>query len=111
MAQTTAFISYSHDSHDHEAWVLQLATHLRSHEVDVILDQWDLRLGNDLRFFMEQGLSTSHAVICICSEEYVKKVDTGKAGAGYEGMIMTQELLKDANFEHNNEIPSRNNDT
>ena len=39
-----------------------------------ILDKWDLRLGADLRFFMEQRLSSAHLALCICSEAYVKWV-------------------------------------
>ena len=99
MDNPTVFISYSHDDKQHEAWVLKLATDLRSHGVNAILDQWDLRLGSDLRFFMENGLSASNLVLCICSEEYVKKVNSGLGGAGYEGMIMSQSLLSNANSE------------
>jgi len=38
------FVSYSHDSQPHKDWVLQLATRLVKNGVDVILDQWDLKL-------------------------------------------------------------------
>lgn len=44
-------------------WVLKLATDLRKHGVDVFLDQWDARLGNDLAFFMEQGLTRDTQLI------------------------------------------------
>lgn len=78
------FISYSHDSEEHKNWILKLATHLRDHGVDVILDQWNVRLGDDLPFFMEQGLSSSHLVLCICSDKYIEKANANKGGAGYE---------------------------
>lgn len=49
------FISYSWDTEeehqDHKNWVCDLATKLRLHGVDVILDQLDLRLGYDLLFY------------------------------------------------------------
>ena len=110
MDKPTVFISYSHDSEQHKAWVLKLASDLRSHGVDAILDQWDLRIGSDIRFFMENGLSESKLVLCICSEAYVQRVNLGKRGSGYEGMIMTQQLLQDANI--NFIIPIvRNNET
>lgn len=99
MENPTVFISYSHDNDEHKAWVLKLATDLRSHGVNAILDQWDLRLGTDLRFFMENGLSSSALVLCVCSENYVRKVDSGTGGSGYEGMIMTQGLLQNAKAE------------
>ena len=97
MDNPIVFISYSHDNEQHEAWVLKLATDLRCHGVNAILDQWDLHIGKDLRFFMEDGLSKSKLVLCICSEIYVQKVNIGKGGSGYEGMIMTQPLIKNAN--------------
>ena len=69
-----AFISYAWDSEEHNEWVLKLASDLRRHGVDVILDQWDARLGNDLSFFMEQGLTASHFVLCVCNDKYIKKL-------------------------------------
>lgn len=94
------FISYSHDSDEHKEWVLYLSTKLRNHGVDVIMDQWDLRLGSDLGFFMEQGLTKSHLVLCICTESYVTKSNNRGGGTGYEATIMNQPLLTNANSEH-----------
>ncbi len=91
------FISYSHDNDAHKNWVIQLATRLRSNGVDVILDAWNTKLGSDLASFMEQGLSDSQRVICICSSKYVAKANGGKGGAGYEKQIMTSELIVDQN--------------
>lgn len=91
------FISYSHDNEEHKAWVIKLATRLRSNGVDVILDIWHATLGSDLASFMEHGLSSSKRVICICSEQYVSKANEQKGGAGYEKGIMTAELVIDQN--------------
>ena len=91
------FISYSHDSESHRNWVIQLATRLRMNGVDAILDAWNMGLGSDLASFMEQGLSKSKRVICVCSENYIAKADAGKGGAGYEKRIMTAELIADQN--------------
>lgn len=93
-----AFISYSWDNEEHKKWVLKLATNLRSHGVDVILDQWDARLGNDLPFFMEQGLTNSHFIICVCSDKYVEKANGGTGGAGYEKRILASEMMN-SNYE------------
>lgn len=40
-----AFISYAWDNEEHKNWVLKLASDLRHHGIDAILDQWDARLG------------------------------------------------------------------
>ena len=95
------FISYSHDNEAHKSWVLKLATHLRQHMgVDVILDQWNLRIGSDLGLYMEQGLSTAALVVCVCSDDYVWKANSGVRGTGYEKMIMTQAMMKDTNSDY-----------
>ena len=92
-----AFISYSWDSEEHKEWVLKISTELRGHGVDVILDQWDARLGNNLPDFIGKGLSTSNIVICICSEQYVKKANENDGGAGYETRIIASHLLNSSN--------------
>lgn len=63
------FISYTYDSPEHERWVEKLARNLcYPGGVDVIFDKWDARLGDNLPFFMKQGLSNAHVVLCICSK-------------------------------------------
>lgn len=100
MESPKVFISYSHDTKEHSEWVSNLATHLRSHGVDIILDQWDLRIGDDLPFFMENGLSYSKLLICICSEDYVIKSNSSTGGVGYEKNIIVQPLLKNSSINH-----------
>ena len=99
MAIPKAFISYSHDSQDHKKWVLDFATRLRNNGVDAILDQWDLKPGDDLPHFMEHGLLAADRVLMVCTDKYVEKANSGAGGVGYEKMIVTADLLKtiDAN--------------
>lgn len=94
------FISYSHDSKSHENWVEKLATDLRKHGVDAILDKFHLKIGEDLRFFMEDGLNKSKIVLCICSSSYVKKSNSGSGGTGYESMIISTSLLKNVKTDY-----------
>ena len=91
----SVFVSYSHDSKDHKAWVLQLATRLRHNGVDTILDQWNLDLGQDVAAFIERGLSASTRVLCICTQNYVQKANVRKGGVGYEKRIITAEVMAD----------------
>src|ERR1051326_4248455 len=72
-----AFISYSHDSPEHEQWVLRLASDLRSMGVDVVLDQWDLVPGQDVSMFMQRGIAEADRVVLVCSSRYVSKSDAG----------------------------------
>ena len=105
------FISYSHDNEEHKKWVLKLATDLREHlGVDVIFDQLDLRIGGDLSLFMEQGLSNASLVLCVCSEEYVRKANAGIRGTGFERMNIVQSMLNNTNVDYIIPIV-RNNDS
>lgn len=98
-----AFISYSHDSQEHKKWVLDFATRLRNSGVDAILDQWDLRPGDDLPLFMERNLASADRIIMICTDRYVDKANSGSGGVGYEKMIVTADLLK--SIDSNKVIP------
>lgn len=98
-----AFISYSHDSAGHKKWVLDFATTLRNRGVDAVLDQWDLKPGDDLPHFMETQLEAADYVLMICTEKYVEKANAGEGGVGYEKMIMTSSLL--AKIDSNKVIP------
>ena len=91
-----AFISYSHDSKAHKEWVRNLAIALRDqYGIDVIIDQWEIGPGDDVPKFMEHSVKRALRVLMICTDPYVRKVDDGKGGAGYEAMVVTGELVAD----------------
>lgn len=94
MSIPRVFISYSHDSAEHKGWVLDFATTLRNRGIDAVLDQWDLKPGDDLPHFMETELASCDYVLMICTDNYVMKANAGEGGVGYEKMIMTSTLLK-----------------
>ena len=95
MGTPKVFASYSHDADEHKQWVLKLCTKLRENGVDVILDQWDLGPGDDRILFMEKGVKDSDRVLVVCTDAYVKKANARERGAGYEGYIITAELVND----------------
>jgi hypothetical protein len=89
-----AFISYSHDSPEHRAWVLKLASDLRAIGIDIVLDQWDLVPGQDISLFMQRGIADADRVILVCSSTYVSKAEQGIGGVGYERLIVTAEVVQ-----------------
>lgn len=93
MPAPKVFISYSHDSSDHKAWALRVATSLRDFGVDATLDQWDLVPGQDVSAFMADGIRTADRVVMICTDTYVAKAEGGKGGVGYERLIVTAEVV------------------
>jgi hypothetical protein len=73
--------------------VLDFATTIRSRGIDAVLDQWDLKPGDDLPQFMEQNLAAADYAIMVCTRRYVRKANAGEGGVGYEKMIMTSSSL------------------
>lgn len=88
------FISYSWSTSDHEAWVLRLATELREVGIDVILDKWDLKEGQDAHAFMERMVTdeTIQKVVMVCERVYVEKANNRKGGVGTETQIITPDI-------------------
>lgn len=89
----TAFISYSWDDEKHKTWVRELATRLRADGIDVHLDHWHTVPGDQLPEFMEREIRNNDFVLIICTPKYKTKSDGRTGGVGYEGDIMTAEVL------------------
>ena len=89
----SAFVSYSWDSPGHRHWVKQFATRLRADGVDVTLDRWSLVPGDRLPYFMEQAVRENEFVIVVGTPDYRTRSDNRVGGVGYEGDIMTGEIL------------------
>ncbi len=87
------FISYSWDDDAHKTWVANLATRLRNEGANVILDQWHVRLGDNLPQFMETSVRDSDFVLIICTPRYKERGDGRRGGVGYEGHVITAEVF------------------
>jgi hypothetical protein len=94
---TSAFVSYSWDSDEQKAWVRELATRLRDSGIEVTLDQWHLVPGDQLPQFMESAVRNSDFVLVICTPRYKVRSDDRAGGVGYEGDIMTAEVITTRN--------------
>jgi hypothetical protein len=89
------FISYTHESPHHKAWVLKLATDLRLNGVNASLDRWDLHLGQDVYRFMEESIREADRVLVVCTPQYVVKAKEGRGGVGIENLVVTAEMTRD----------------
>ncbi|WP_342423110.1 SEFIR domain-containing protein [Paenibacillus sp. FSL E2-0178] len=91
------FISYSWTTPEHEAWVYELAQRLMvSDGVDVKLDKWDLKEGNDKFAFMERMVTSTEIdkVLIICDKGYQEKANENKGGVGTEKLLITPEVFE-----------------
>lgn len=96
MSDPKLFISYSWSNPEHEDWVLRLGTELRENGVDVILDKWDLKEGNDANAFMEKMVSDEEIrkVILVIDEHYSMKAKDRIGGVGTETQIISAEVYE-----------------
>ena len=88
-----AFLSYSWESDAHRQWVRDFATQLRNDGVNVTLDQWEVHPGDQLPAFMETAVRENDYVIIICTPSYAERSNQRRGGVGYEGDIMTAEIM------------------
>jgi hypothetical protein len=88
------FISYSWSSPMHEKWVLQLATELMENGVEIILDKWDLKEGQDSITFMEEMVNNPEIekVIIVTDKKYAEKANNRDGGVGKETQIISKEI-------------------
>ncbi len=88
------FFSYSWSNQEHEKWVINLATELVGNGVDVILDKWRLKEGQDANAFMEKMVTDPEIkkVAMICDQVYAQKADRRSGGVGTETQIISPEI-------------------
>jgi len=93
----SVFISYSWDDDQHCDWVRELAERLRADGVDVSLDRWAAVPGDQLPAFMERAIRENGFVVIVCTPRYKSRSDSREGGVGYEGDIMTAEVISSNN--------------
>lgn len=97
------FVSYSWSSEDHKDRVRLLVDRLIGDGVDVLLDVYDLREGDDRFVYMERSVTDPSVtkVIAITDRAYKEKMDGRKGGVGIEGTIMSAKVYQQVSGENN----------
>ena len=88
------FISYSWSGREHQQWVIDLATQLREAGINVRLDKWDLREGQDALAFMEKMVTDPEIkkVVLVSDRVYAEKADGRSGGVGTETQIISPKI-------------------
>ena len=86
------FISYSLENDEHKKLVKYLGEQLEEDGLEVTIDQWDLKPGDELALYMEKAIKESDYVLIICSEGYKEKANNRTGGSGYEAKLIPDEL-------------------
>ena len=92
-------LSYSHDSPDHAARVLNLADKLCEQGVDAHLDQYEHPPPSNWPRWMMDQVEAAKTVLVVCTETYNRRFrgreKSGKGkGVTWEGVIISQELYE-----------------
>jgi len=93
LAAPTVFISYTHDSRNHDRRVLELSNKLRSCGFDADIDQY--HVNESWPSWMEKKIANSDFVLVICTATYFRRWDNdelpGKGlGAQWESRLTRQ---------------------
>ena len=88
------FISYAWSSKEYQAKVLSLATDLINDGIQVEIDKWSLKEGNDTFAFMEQSVTDPSItnVLILLDPQYEKKSNDRSGGVGTETQIISPEI-------------------
>ena len=95
------FISYSWTNPVHEEWVINLAERLVSDGVDVVIDKWNLKEGQDKFNFMETMVKSNdiQKVLIILDKKYSEKAELRAGGVGTETQIISPKIYGDVSQE------------
>jgi len=109
MKSSKVFVSYSHDSPEHDDRVLALSDRLRKEGVDCTLDQYEESPPEGWPKWMDRQIETSDFVLVICTETYCRRAmgteEKGKGlGAKWESTLAYQHIY-DAGSENTRFIP------
>ena len=95
------FISYSHDTTQHKARVLELAQRLRGDGIDAWIDQFEDSPPQGFPRWMQQQIAQADYVLLVCTPIYHIRFDgleearKGK-GANFEGHLILQTFYDDS---------------
>lgn len=103
------FISYSHDSAEHRAFVLALSNQLRDDGLDCQIDQYVNGFPPEgWPRWMENQLEAADFVLLVCTETYLRRYRGQEIGGGkgvnFEGLVSSQHLY-DVHYRNTKFIP------
>lgn len=89
------FVSYSWNN---KAFALELSEKLQSVGIHVIIDEWNLKAGQDMYYFMETCVSdaTINKVIVLADKKYAEKANERRGGVGAETALISDKVYNDS---------------
>lgn len=90
------FISYSWGTVLNKEWTHKLADRLISDGVEVVIDVYDLKEGQDKNDFMEGMVKDPGVknVLCVLDQSYMEKANSREKGVGVESILISEQVYK-----------------
>ena len=97
MSTPKIFISYSHDSSQHQARVLALSNRLRTDGFDCKIDQYEVSPNEGWPRWMSRQIREADFVLVVCTETYLRRFNGDEApgvgqGVRWESMLTIQDI-------------------
>ena len=94
------FISYCHEENSNTQRIHEIAEKLEICGLSVVIDRYDLHIGNDIDHFMDALANKRfRAILVMCTSEYKRKADGNIGGVGRETQ-QYKHYLSDPDQEH-----------
>lgn len=90
LEKKTLFISYCHKDIQ-KRWIHKLVKELGNNGIECIVDIYDLQLGQDVNYFMEQ-MKRADKVLILSGKVYKEKADNREGGVGTETQIISNDV-------------------
>jgi hypothetical protein len=87
------FISYSHDSREHEDQVRALADRLRDHGIDAVIDQYDAAPPDGWPMWMDREIQRADFIALVCTETYLRRVEGRESPGKGRGVLWEAKLI------------------
>ncbi len=99
MANPKVFISYSWTNDDYQNKIVSFARRLKSDGINVVIDVWDLKIGDNKYSFMEKciGDPSINHVLIFSDIKYAQKANDREGGVGNETDIIAPVLYSSNN--------------
>ncbi len=91
------FVSYSHDSREHQDRVLELSNRLRADGIDCDIDQYEVSPPEGWPLWMERMIREAEFVLVVCTETYLRRTEGREApgkghGVRWESLLAIQDI-------------------
>src|SRR5512132_2288864 len=98
-APPKVFISYSHDTVEHQERVLGLADRLRADGIDAELDRYNAASSEGWPLWCERQIAAADVVLMVCTETYHRRVSGDEERGKGLGVVWEAQIIRQLVYE------------